>query len=93
MNRRAKVTLMTTPERDRYAKLADCMGVSPEEVPRLIQEHSPWNGRTICENAVRERDAAAHLFRCLGQSLMAQVVERGDHLAMYDKYLNSLKNQ
>ncbi len=87
MSRRAKVTPSTTPERDRYAKLAGCMGVSPEEIPRLIQEHAPWNGSEVCDAVKREREATAYLFRSLGLSLMAQAVEKGEHITMYEKNL------
>jgi len=84
VSRRAKVTP------DRYAKLAGCMGVSPEEVPRLIQEHAPWNGHEVCDAVIREREAVIYLFRSLGLSLMAQAVENGKHLTMYEKHLKGV---
>ena len=34
---------------DQYEKLAKCMDCTPEEIPALIQKHSPWNGREACD--------------------------------------------
>lgn len=48
---------------DRYTKLAHAMDCTEAEVPHRIQEHAPWNGRPHCEDAERERKAAANLFR------------------------------
>lgn len=54
-----------------YAKLAQCMGCAPEEIPGLIQKHAPWSGRPLCDDALRERvavvaylhDQATHMAR------------------------------
>ena len=70
---------------DNYTDLARCMGCEPHEVSDLIQQHAPWNGREMCEDAMRERLAAARLFRTLGLSLMAEAVERGKHLHLVDE--------
>jgi len=35
---------------DRYDNLAKCMECTPEEIPALIQQHSPWNGRDMCND-------------------------------------------
>ena len=35
---------------DNYTELAACMGCEPHEVPRIIQQHAPFNGRDVCEH-------------------------------------------
>jgi len=72
---------------DRYDRLAQCMGIRPDEVSAAVQGHAPWNGNGVCDDVARERAAVAHLFRSLGLSLMAQAVENGEHLKMYDANL------
>jgi len=37
---------------DKYDNLAKCMECSPEEIPRLIQQHAPWNGRDLCNDSI-----------------------------------------
>ena len=37
---------------DKYDNLAKCMECSPEEIPRLIQQHAPWNGRDMCNDSI-----------------------------------------
>jgi hypothetical protein len=37
---------------DKYDNLAKCMESSPEEIPRLIQQHAPWNGRDLCNDSI-----------------------------------------
>lgn len=70
---------------DRYTKLAHAMDCTEAEVPHRIQEHAPWNGRPHCEDAERERKAAANLFRVFGMSLVAVAVERGDHIPLLSR--------
>lgn len=70
---------------DNYTDLARCMGCEPHEVSDLIQQHAPWNGREMCEDAHRERLATARLFRTLGLSFMAEAVERGEHLRLIEE--------
>lgn len=69
---------------DRYTKLAHAMDCTEAEVPHRIQAHAPWNGRSHCEDAERERMAAADLFRAFGLSLVAASVERGEHISLLD---------
>ena len=40
-----------------YTKLAECMGCASEEISSLIQQHAPWSGRPLCDDALRERAA------------------------------------
>ena len=37
---------------DKYDNLAKCMECSPEEIPRLIQQHAPWSGRDMCNDSI-----------------------------------------
>jgi hypothetical protein len=67
------------------AALARCMDCPPDEVYDRIQAHAPWNGQTMCEDAVRERAAVAALFRSLGLSAMACGVEVGAHLKLTER--------
>jgi hypothetical protein len=48
---------------DTYSKLAECMGCAPEDVPTLIQQHAPWNGKDVCDDALRERAAVVAWLR------------------------------
>ena len=74
---------------DDYTDLARCMGCEPHKVSGLIQQHAPWNGKSACDDAMRERAAvvawlrgevdmrapvrAGMFLRC------AAVIERGAH--------------
>ena len=37
---------------DRYDNLAKRMECTPEEIPALIQQHAPWNGRDMCNDSI-----------------------------------------
>jgi hypothetical protein len=75
------------PNGDNYTRLAWCMECHPNEVSRLIQQHAPWNGKAVCDDALRERAAVvAWLREYEGHSslaslfaLMADTIERGEH--------------
>jgi len=80
---------------DRYSKLAECMDCTPESVPRLIQQHAPWNGKAVCDDALRERAAVVKWLRdcdthcrehdgrenavSVTYRIAAESIERGDH--------------
>ena len=48
---------------DDYTDLARCMGCEPHEVSGLIQQHAPWNGKSACDDAMREREAVVAWLR------------------------------
>ena len=48
---------------DDYTDLARCMGCEPHEVSGLIQQHAPWNGKSACDDAMRERAAVVAWLR------------------------------
>jgi hypothetical protein len=69
---------------DNYTKLAHCMDCETEDVPRLIQQHAPWNGKLICDDTLR----VVALLREYADSLhpgastaeeIADAIERGEH--------------
>ena len=79
---------------DRYSKLAECMDCTPESVSKLIQQHAPWNGKAVCDDALRERAAVVAWLRkqrafgsdaLLGHGfatvcgILSDAIERGEH--------------
>ena len=75
---------------DDYTDLARCMDCEPHEVSGLIQQHAPWNGKSACDDALRERAAVVAALRRIsnhgpmGLSLVnldsiADAIERGEH--------------
>ena len=79
---------------DDYTHLARCMGCEPNEVPRLIQQHAPWNGKSACDDALRERAAVVAWLHAEAQRMYeagqdrpawfvlesrADAIERGEH--------------
>lgn len=75
---------------DRYSALAKCMDCTPEEVPTLIQQHAPWNGKAVCDDVLRERAAVVAWLRTVAPNAptrrgadelawCADRIERGEH--------------
>ena len=50
---------------DRYDNLAKRMECTPEEIPALIQQHAPWNGRDMCNDSIA---LAAEVERLRGEN-------------------------
>ena len=81
------------PGGDNYTRLAWAMECKPSEVSRLIQQHAPWNGKTVCDDALRERAAIVAWLRECAQGhdglgsrgtgnllrTLSGAVERGEH--------------
>jgi hypothetical protein len=74
---------------DNYTKLAHCMDCETEDVPRLIQQHAPWNGKLICDDTLRvvawlrEQQATGTTRQLLAG--IADAIERGEHRREEDK--------
>ena len=78
---------------DDYTDLARCMGCEPHEVSGLIQQHAPWNGKSACDDAMREREAVVAWLREVAEKMqdadegayfwiavgLVHDIERGEH--------------
>ena len=70
---------------DDYTDLARCMSCEPHEVSGLIQQHAPWNGKSACDDAMREREAVVAWLRDNADAghmptwQLADCIERGEH--------------
>ena len=79
------------PNGDNYTRLAWCMECHPNEVSRLIQQHAPWNGKAVCDDALRERTAVVEWLRAEAKkpgaspdekhllSWITRAIKRGEH--------------
>lgn len=64
---------------DDYTDLARCMGCGTHEVPGLIQQHAPWNGKTACDDAPRLRAAEREVEELRAVTArLAAALRRGD---------------
>jgi len=76
-----KTDVLSQP--DRYTNLARCMDCEPEEIPSLIQQHAPWNGRAACNDTLRvvawlrEQQATGTARQLL--AAIADAIEQGEH--------------
>ena len=78
---------------DDYTDLARCMSCEPHEVSGLIQQHAPWNGKSACDDAMREREAVVAWLREVAEKMqdadegayfwlavgLVHDIERGEH--------------
>ena len=70
---------------DNYEKLARCMDCAPEEIPSLIQQHAPWNGRAVCNDTLRvvewlrEQQVGAPYTESRLLAAIADAIEQGEH--------------
>ena len=76
---------------DDYTDLARCMGCEPHKVSGLIQQHAPWNGKSACDDAMREREAVVAWLREVADAPETYIdegialrdasaaIERGEH--------------
>ena len=62
---------------DDYTDLARCMGCEPHKVSGLIQQHAPWNGKSACDDAMREREAVVAWLRALSADRVAALLGQG----------------
>ena len=68
---------------DCYDQLAIHMDCKPEEIPYLIQQHAPWNGRAACHDTLRvvawlrEQQATGTERQLL--AAIADAIENGEH--------------
>ena len=70
---------------DNYTNLARRMECEPEEIPSLIQQHAPWNGRAVCNDTLRvvewlrEQQVGAPYTESRLLAAIADAIERGEH--------------
>jgi hypothetical protein len=70
---------------DNYEQLARSMDCQPEEIPSLIQQHAPWNGRASCNETLRvvawlrAQQVGSGYTASQLLAAIADAIERGEH--------------